>query len=283
MPELPEVETVRRGLNATTLDRQIIDSEVLLARTIAYPDLQNFIAGLKGTKFLNWRRQGKYLLGELSNQSILGVHLRMTGSLLWCNSDRPVHKHTRVRILLGNPSEDTYTELRFNDQRTFGQMWLVPSGIAAQAVITGLQKLGIEPFAPEFTPAHLQQRLAKSDRPIKNSLLDQTVVAGIGNIYADESLFLSNIHPQQPSNQLTETQGRSLHLAIIKALTDGIASGGTTFSDFQDVAGEKGNYINAAWVFRRTGQPCKICQTPIARIKLAGRSTHFCPQCQQLN
>jgi formamidopyrimidine-DNA glycosylase len=275
MPELPEVETVRLGLNQTTLDRTIINGEVLLERTVAYPNPEMFIAGLKGTKFLNWHRRGKYLLGELNNQGWLGVHLRMTGSLLWCNQDQPVHKHTRVRILLSDRAE-----LRFNDQRTFGQMWLVPPGTAPQEIITTLQKLGKEPFDPEFSADYLKQKLNKSDRPIKNSLLDQAIVAGIGNIYADESLFLSRIHPQAPSNQLTDNQVQQLCEAIIQVLTDGIANGGTTFSDFQDVAGEKGNYITAAWVFRRTGQPCKICSTMIERIKLAGRSTHFCPTCQ---
>jgi len=275
MPELPEVETVRLGLNQTTLDRSIINSEVLLERTIAYPDRDQFITGLKGAKFSNWHRRGKYLLGELNNGGWLIVHLRMTGSLLWGNQDQPVHKHTRVRIFLSDRAE-----LRFNDQRTFGQMWLVPPNTAPEAIVTSLQKLGKEPFDPEFSATYLQQKLSKSDRPIKNSLLDQAIVAGIGNIYADESLFLSHIHPQTKSNQLTEAAAQALCDSIIKVLTDGIANGGTTFSNFQDVAGAKGNYINSAWVFRRTGQPCKICSTTIERIKLAGRSTHFCPTCQ---
>jgi formamidopyrimidine-DNA glycosylase len=273
MPELPEVETVRRSLNASTCDRTITNTEILLERTIATPN-QEFNLGLQGTRILQWHRRGKYLLAELSDTSWLGVHLRMTGKLLWCDRSLSIHKHTRVRIYFEGDRE-----LRFDDQRTFGQMWFVPIGSKPEA-IAGVKKLGMEPFDLEFSSKYLRLKLAKSDRPIKNSLLDQTVVAGIGNIYADESLFLSGIHPQSKSNQLTESQLVKLALAIQKVLSDGIAHGGTTFSDFADIAGEKGNYINSAWVFRRTGKACKVCGVIIERIKLGGRSTHFCPNCQ---
>jgi len=278
MPELPEVETVRRSLNESTCDRSIISSEILLERTIAYPENQKeFNSGLQGTKILGWHRRGKYLLAELNNKSWLGVHLRMTGKLLWCDRSLEIHKHTRVRIYFEDKQE-----LRFNDQRTFGQMWLVPIGAIPADIISGIAKMGMEPFDLHFNYEYLQTKLAKSDRPIKNSLLDQTVLAGIGNIYADESLFLSGIHPQAKSNQLTETQLERLCRAIKQVLSDGIAHGGTTFSDFEDIAGEKGNYIHSAWVFRRTGQACRVCDTTIERIKLGGRSTHFCPNCQPL-
>lgn len=275
MPELPEVETVKRSLNISTCDRQIISSEILLDRTIAFPDQTEFNLGLQDTKILHWHRRGKYLLAELSNTGWLGVHLRMTGKLLWCDRSLVVHKHTRVRIYFADNQE-----LRFNDQRTFGQMWLVPAGSKPEAIISGVKKLGIEPFDLDFSSKYLQAKLTKSKRPIKNSLLDQTIVAGIGNIYADESLFLSHIHPEAKSNQLTEAQLIKLAPAIQQVLSDGIAQGGTTFSDFEDIAGEKGNYIHSAWVFRRTGQACKVCGTKIERIKLGGRSTHFCPNCQ---
>ena len=217
-------------------------------------------------------------MAELNNTGWLGVHLRMTGKLLWCDRTLAIHKHTRVRIYF-----DDNQELRFNDQRTFGQMWLVPAGSKPEDMISGVKKLGIEPFDPDFNYQYLQAKLAKSNRPIKNSLLDQTIVAGIGNIYADESLFLSNIHPESKSNQLTESQLIKLVTAIQQVLRDGIAHGGTTFSDFEDIAGEKGNYIHSAWVFRCTGQACKVCGTIIERIKLGGRSTHFCPSCQPEN
>jgi formamidopyrimidine-DNA glycosylase len=286
MPELPEVETVRIGLNQNTLGWEIEGGEVLLARAIAYPENSAvFLEALVGCAFQEWHRRGKYLIANLSHGAKLGVHLRMTGSLLWCDRDSAVGKHTRVRLFVKekgkkNKKGAIAKELRFDDQRTFGKIWWVPSSQPTESIITGLQKLGLEPFEPKFTPEHLQGKLSRSSRPIKTVLLDQEIVAGIGNIYADESLFLSKIHPQQPANSLNFSQVQALHQAIIRALSDGIAKGGTTFSSFQDIAGIKGNYIDTAWVFRRTGQPCRVCGTAIARIKLGGRSTHFCPQCQ---
>jgi formamidopyrimidine-DNA glycosylase len=209
----------------------------------------------------------------------------MTGSLLWCDRDQPVGKHTRVRLFVNKADKARkikQKELRFDDQRTFGKVWLVPSDQPTESIITGLQKLGLEPFDPEFTPEHLAVKLSRTGRPIKTVLLDQEIVAGIGNIYADESLFLAKIHPQKTANSLNSEQVKALHQGIIRSLSDGIAKGGTTFSSFQNIAGIKGNYIDTAWVFRRTGQPCNICGTLISRIKLGGRSTHFCTQCQRL-
>ncbi len=290
MPELPEVETVRIGLNENTLGWQIEGGEVLLPRTIAYPELpEAFLAAVIGAEFTEWQRRGKYLIAQLSNNQTqsnqLGVHLRMTGSLLWCDRDELVGKHTRVRLFMkkkGKEKKEGLKELRFDDQRTFGKMWLVPSDQPTESIITGLQKLGLEPFDPEFTPEHLAAKLSRTGRPIKTVLLDQETVAGIGNIYADESLFLAKIHPQKAANSLNSEQVKALHQGIIRSLSDGIAKGGTTFSSFQNIAGIKGNYIDTAWVFRRTGQPCNICGTVISRIKLGGRSTHFCSQCQSV-
>ncbi len=281
MPELPEVETVRIGLNQNTLGWQIEGGEVLLPRAIAYPDQpEAFLAAMLGAEFTAWQRRGKYLIAQLS-QGQMGVHLRMTGSLLWCDRDQPLGKHTRVRLFVkSSKRKESRKELRFDDQRTFGKVWWIPKDQPTESIITGLQKLGLEPFDPEFTPEYLAAKLKRSGRPIKTVLLDQETVAGIGNIYADESLFLSKINPQTPAHSLNPSQINALHQAIIRSLSDGIAKGGTTFSNFQDIAGVKGNYIDTAWVFRRTGQPCHTCGTPISRIKLGGRSTHFCDQCQ---
>ena len=296
MPELPEVETVRIGLNENTLGWQIEGGEVLLPRAIAYPEnSEAFLAAVIGAEFSEWQRRGKYLIAQLSQGDRLGVHLRMTGSLLWCDRDTTVGKHTRVRLFLKEKGKgkkekgkgkqekkEGLKELRFDDQRTFGKVWWVPSHQTTESIITGLQKLGLEPFDPEFTPEHLAAKFSRTGRPIKTVLLDQETVAGIGNIYADESLFLGKIHPQKAANSLSLEQVTSLRQGIISSLSDGIAKGGTTFSSFQNVAGLKGNYIDTAWVFRRTGQPCNVCGTLISRIKLGGRSTHFCSQCQSL-
>jgi len=246
MPELPEVETVRIGLNENTLGWQIEGGEVLLPRAIAYPEnSEAFLAAVIGAEFTEWQRRGKYLIAQLSQGDRLGVHLRMTGSLLWYDRDTAVGKHTRVRLFLKEKRKGKkekkvgLKELRFDDQRTFGKVWWVPSHQPTESIITGLQNLGLEPFDPEFTS-------------------------------------------EKAANSLSLEQVISLRLGIIRSLSDGIAKGGTTFSSFQNVAGLKGNYINTAWVFRRTGQPCNVCGTLISRIKLGGRSTHFCSQCQSL-
>ena len=278
MPELPEVETVRRGLNQLTLSQEVTGGDVLLQRTIAYPfSVDEFIDKVKGNTIATWHRRGKYLLAELSSlsPSYLGVHLRMTGQLLWLTQDQPLHKHTRVRLFFGERQE-----LRFVDQRTFGQMWYVPDDVAVESIITGLAKLAVDPFSPEFTVEYLADKLKKSRRPIKTGLLDQSMVAGLGNIYADEALFKSGILPTTLCTELQLPQIELLRTAIIQVLSASIAVGGTTFSNFLSVKGVNGNYGGEAWVYNRTGEPCKVCGNVIGRIKLGGRSSHFCSQCQ---
>ncbi|MEA5596250.1 DNA-formamidopyrimidine glycosylase [Rivularia sp. UHCC 0363] len=294
MPELPEVETVRRGLNQLTPKHKITGGDVLLDRTIAYPfSAEEFLNGIKEREIISWHRRGKYLIAELtsaledketrgqgdkvknSSSSSLGVHLRMTGQLLWLDRDEPLHKHTRVRLFFGEE-----WELRFVDQRTFGQMWWVPPQVETQSIITGLAKLAADPFSTEFTVEYLANKLKNRRRAIKTALLDQSVVAGIGNIYADEALFLSGIRPETLCINLQVEQIERLHSSIIKVLQTSIEAGGTTFSNFLNVKGVNGNYAHVAWVYNRTGQPCRVCSHPIERIKLAGRSSHFCPQCQ---
>jgi len=278
MPELPEVETVRRGLNQLTLSQEITGGDVLLKRAIAYPaSVDEFINKIKGNTIATWHRRGKYLLAELSSPSpsYLGVHLRMTGQLLWLTQDQPLHKHTRVRLFFGERQE-----LRFVDQRTFGQMWYVPDDVAVESIITGLAKLAVDPFSPEFTVEYLADKLKKSRRPIKTGLLDQSMVAGLGNIYADEALFKSGILPTTLCTELQLPKIELLRTAIIQVLSASIAVGGTTFSNFLSVKGVNGNYGGEAWVYNRTGEPCKVCGNVIQRIKLGGRSSHFCSQCQ---
>lgn len=297
MPELPEVETVRIGLDQVTIDKAIKGGEVLLARSIAYPfSVAEFLDGITNTQLQQWQRRGKYLLGKLVNsqqehQGWLGVHLRMTGQLLWFDrratqasslespqesAQTSIHKHTRVRLFFADNQE-----LRFVDQRTFGKMWWVPPGLEPSEIILGLRSMGAEPLEPEFTVDYLAARLHKRQRVIKTALLDQNIVAGIGNIYADEALFLSGIMPDTSCAALTLSQVTKLRDAIVQVLETSLKHGGTTFSNFLNVQGVNGNYGGVANVYNRTGQPCKVCQTPIERIKLGGRSTHFCPQCQR--
>ncbi|GAB4371821.1 MAG: DNA-formamidopyrimidine glycosylase [Elainellaceae cyanobacterium] len=280
MPELPEVETVRLGLNQVTLNQPIDGGEVRLDRTIAYPfSVPDFLAGIQGAEIEEWHRRGKYLLAKLIKNSQaagwLGVHLRMTGQLLWLHHTDPLQKHCRVRLWFPEGRE-----LRFVDQRTFGQIWFIPADKLPGQIMTGLAQLGPEPFSPDFSLEYFTSKLRDRHRSIKTALLDQALVAGIGNIYADEALFLSQIQPQTPCAQLKPSQIEKLHGAIQQVLQAAIDARGTTFSDFRDVAGINGNYGGIAWVYDRKGEPCRICATPIERLKLAGRSAHFCPTCQ---
>lgn len=282
MPELPEVETVRRGLNRVTLLKPIRGCDIYLDRTVAYPaSTEEFLQGVKDQQLIAWQRRGKYLMAQLKGPTQasggwLGVHLRMTGQLLWLYQGEPLQKHCRVRWYF-----DRDRELRFVDQRTFGRVWWVPPGHKPESVITGLQRLGPEPFSDRFSPAYLKSCFKGRSRPIKNALLDQALVAGVGNIYADEALFLSGIRPKTLCYRLGDRQLQQLHTSLLKVLTQSIESGGTTFSDFRDIQGINGNYGGIAWVYDREGQPCRVCQTPIERLKLAGRSAHYCPKCQR--
>jgi formamidopyrimidine-DNA glycosylase len=281
LPELPEVETVRRGLNKLTIGLPIRGAEVLLPRTLAYPDdLKQFWQGITGNAIASWHRRGKYLLAQLISDSHspagwLGVHLRMTGQLLWVQQDSPLQKHTRIRLLFPENQE-----LRFVDTRTFGKFWYVPPAIELESIITGLQKLGPEPFSQDFSVQYFAQQLHNRRRQIKTLLLDQALVAGIGNIYADEALFKSGIKPDTVAANLTNQQTKRLHQAIVEVLQTSIDRGGTTFSDFLNLLGVSGNYGDSALVYGRKEQPCRVCHTPIQKIKLAGRSSHFCPKCQ---
>ena len=206
----------------------------------------------------------------------LGVHLRMTGQFLWLESPLPPCPHTRVRFHNGQG-----VELRFIDTRSFGQMWWVPPGVAEDSVITGLRRLGPEPFSEAFSSAYLAEKLRGSLRPIKNALLDQSLVAGVGNIYADESLFAAGIRPTTPSGRLSRARVEALRQALVEVLEVSIGAGGTTFSDFRDLHGTNGNYGGLAWVYRRGGQPCRACGSVIQRERLGGRSSHWCPTCQR--
>ncbi|CAK6698621.1 DNA-formamidopyrimidine glycosylase [Synechococcus sp. CBW1107] len=281
MPELPEVETVRRGLERQLKGFEIERVEVLRQRAIAAPEeVDQFRAGLIGCLVGTWSRRGKYLMAELSRDGQSaghwGVHLRMTGQFLWLEEPREPCVHTRVRCWSRQGQE-----LRFIDVRSFGQMWFIPSGLDCSCVMTGLQKLGPEPFSEAFSGAYLQQKLKGSVRPIKAALLDQALVAGVGNIYADESLFTAGVAPQRRSGSLSLLELERLRRSLIEVLEISIGSGGTTFSDFRDLSGTNGNYGGVAWVYRRGGQPCRRCGQPIQRERLGGRSSHWCSNCQR--
>ena len=282
MPELPEVETVRKGLEKLLDNFYIERIEVLKERSIASNGgSKSFIKNIRNSYLSNWKRRGKYLIGSLYSKNkhskgFLVVHLRMTGQFKLLEKQIAPCSYTRVRFI-----EKQGKELRFIDIRNFGQMWFVPSTKPVSEIVSGIKKLGPEPFSATFNSSYLEEYLKKKTRSIKSALLDQETVAGIGNIYADESLFDAGINPKTESRNLKSYELKRLCKSIVKILNISIGEGGTTFSDFRDLEGINGNYGGQAWVYRRGGKSCKKCGENILREKICGRSTHWCPNCQK--
>jgi formamidopyrimidine-DNA glycosylase len=272
MPELPEVETIANGLRQGSNNHpgitglSISGAQVLWSRSIAQPDSISFQRQILGQQITRIGRRAKFLTLELSRDTLI-IHLRMSGDLLVEPIDAPLAKHHRVILFLG-PA----WRLAFNDARKFGRMWLVSD---PQEV---LGHLGPEPLDPELTPQHFYERLVAKQRPLKPLLLDQSFIAGLGNIYSDEALFLSGIHPLRKSNDLAPDQAARLLASIRQVLQAGIHHHGASI----DWVYRGGDFQNFFYVYRRTNQPCRICATPIQRIVVGQRSTHFCPSCQPL-
>jgi len=277
MPELPEVETVARGLNKFLRGETVSEVEVLRLDSVGHPQVKEFIRLMKGRTFGEARRRGKYIIVDLSEKSALVIHLRMSGRLVLKEKKEPDDPFLRVRFRL-----ESGRELHYEDMRVFGRLWFVPKGTAVEKIVTGIQSLGVEPLS-DLTAEYLLETLAGKNQPIKNALLDQTIIAGIGNIYADESLFLSNINPLMPSGKLQLKQLQVLTKKIIEVLERSVELGGTTLRDYKDLKGVNGDYQNAAWVYGRDKEACTVCGTTIERVKLAGRSSHFCPKCQPVS
>lgn len=275
MPELPEVETVVRDLRTAGLAGAVICGCFFFREQVAagMPPAQ-LAAALHGRTVVAVSRRGKYIVLSLDDGRTLLIHLRMTGKLrLETDSDtRLPHDRAEIVFIDGRA-------LVFNDTRAFGRFRLVDSVDAAP-----FAALGPEPLEDTFTVAVLAARLSKRKRAIKNVILDQSVVAGIGNIYADESLFGSGIHPERPADSLNTDEVKRLHAAIQQTLAAAIEANGTTLghgmTNFYSVAGRRGENALNLKVFRRDGQPCPVCGGLISRTVVGGRGTHFCPVCQ---
>lgn len=271
MPELPEVETVRRGLKPLIAGRTIEQVNVLWDNIID-GDTTLFAQQLQGARFLDIKRRGKYLIFVLDRFELVS-HLRMEGKYQVVATDTPITKHTHVIFTLDN-GED----LRYLDVRKFGRMAVLEKGTAEK--YAGIKKLGPEPTAETFLAQDFAQKLAKKNKPIKNVLLDQTVVAGIGNIYADEILFLSKIHPLTWASSLNPKEINLLHDTIIAVLAEAIKDGGTTIRTFENAIGKEGHHQAALLVYGKKGEPCPVCKTTIEKIVVGGRGTYYCPHCQ---
>lgn len=278
MPELPEVETVRRGLQKQLPGRTILSVKVLRPDSVGHPTPSAFARQVVGHRILSVERRGKYLLIHLDRGAGLSVHLRMSGRLIVV-PEKKSKPGTHVRITL---TIDGGKELWFEDMRVFGRMWYVPPGKAFEDIVSGLADLGIEPLNGDLDGKFLERVFANRKQPIKSALLDQTVIAGIGNIYADESLHLSLIRPNKPARSLTMKQYETLAKNIRLVLSQAIKLGGSSVRNYVDADGVNGNYQHTAYVYGREGEPCLTCKKDtIARIKLSGRSSHFCPRCQR--
>ncbi|WP_366924529.1 DNA-formamidopyrimidine glycosylase [Metallumcola ferriviriculae] len=273
MPELPEVETVRRSLEPRLLGRSIKQAYIYLPRIIKKPDAESFTRLLAGRTVETVDRRGKYLLIRLAGDYTWVVHLRMTGQLVY-SEIKSEHKHLRLTFEL-----DDGNWLNFIDMRTFGSMYLLSDDRLDE--INGLKTMGPEPLEDDFIMADFYQRLQGSSRAVKNLLLDQTVVAGLGNIYVDEALFLAGIHPSRGGSSLTEEEAAKLFQAIKEVLQKGIENRGTTFRDYVDGAGAKGKNQHTLNVYGRGGESCSLCGTKLVKFRLGGRGTVFCPDCQK--
>ncbi len=275
MPELPEVETVVRDLIEHRLPgRMIVKAEVFWPRTVAIPDVPRFLARLKQQRILRITRAGKFIVFHLSGERALLIHLRMTGRLTFHGGDDPRDPHEHVILYLNDGRQ-----LRFRDTRKFGRWYLVRD---AEDIV---KKLGPGPLDDTFNKELFASLFARKRRLLKPLLLDQTFIAGLGNIYVDEALWAAQLHPEERSERLSDQAIERLRCAIIQVLEEGIRNMGTSIGvsrvNFYSVGGRRGGHQDHLKVFRRTRQPCPRCQTPIQRIIVAQRSTHFCPACQK--
>jgi formamidopyrimidine-DNA glycosylase len=264
MPELPEVETFVRSLRPELIGRVIISAQLFWPRTLSMPAPEEFLEKISGQEIQQVTRRAKYLWLELST-SHLFLHLRMSGDLWMRPSPHLPDKHDRLHLLLSDGRT-----LVFNDIRKFGHVWLT---VHPEDVIGSL---GPEPLDPTFTPRMLYSRLIERHRQMKPLLLDQSFLAGLGNIYTDEALHLSGVHPLRVSDTITENEANRLHQAIQTVLLAGIEHNGASI----DWVYRGGSFQNYFRVYDREGQPCPVCGTPIQRIVVGQRGTHFCSICQ---
>jgi len=291
MPEGPEIETIRRGLELGAAGQEIAAVEVISERSFLAPRklIDQIVVGARVSEV---SRRAKVLMVGLDNGYTLLFHLKMTGQmvLVKAGGERYAGGHPSESMAAVLPDRSTRVVFRlgsgdalyFNDQRRFGWIKLVPTTeVAADPLVA---RLGPEVTAAEFSVAYLGSAMARHGRsPVKAVLLDQAVAAGVGNIYADESLHLARIHPRRLAGSLSAAEVRRLHGAVREIIGLGIEHGGTSFSHYVNSFGGQGDYQEHARAYRRQGQPCGVCGTVIEKIRVAGRGTHFCPKCQVLS
>lgn len=281
MPELPEVEIVRRGIRKFVLNKKIMRVDVRCDKSF-----QGDKTEVEGAKIVEIRRRGKVILIDLSNQKTIMIHLRMTGQLVWRGAENFAAGHPTEDFVGEMPSSQTrvivefeHGNLYFNDQRKFGFMKVLPTTEVENDSF--IKKLAKEPW--QMTADEFFQNLQRHTKaPIKAVILNQSNIAGLGNIYADEALFATGIHPARKAGTLTKTEAKQLLENARKVMDASIDSGGSTMATYVHADGSRGDYLQKfAAVFRREGQKCHRCGTKIIKIRCAGRGTHLCPTCQK--
>lgn len=275
MPELPEVETVRRRLAPALEGRRFEQVRIDDPRLTRPLDRDEVARELEGERVAHVDRRGKYLIVRFDSGRALLIHLRMTGSLLHAAAGKlPDDPHRRAVIRL-----DDRSDVAYRDVRRFGT-WLLLEPDEVEAYVAA--RVGREPLGEAYKAKHLAERLHGRRAPVKAAVLDQRTVAGVGNIYADEALWRARIHPLTPAADLTADEVRALHRALRRALEQGIARQGSTLRDYRTPDGEPGAMQHEFKVYGRGGEPCERCGTPIEKIRVAGRGTWYCPSCQRL-
>ncbi|SDQ44181.1 DNA-(apurinic or apyrimidinic site) lyase [Virgibacillus subterraneus] len=274
MPELPEVETIKKTLKRFVINKTIADVSVLWPNIIKRPDdAEQFKHLLTGQTIYDIKRKGKFLLFQL-DESVLISHLRMEGKYSVHSSEEPMKKHTHVIFSFTDGEE-----LRYNDVRKFGTMHVFNKGDEFNH--KPLNQLGPDPFDEEFTLDYFYKKLKKTERVIKAVLLDQNIVAGLGNIYVDETLFRANIHPLKKASRLTKREVKVIQEQAIITLSDAVGQGGTTIRSYVNGQGQMGMFQQELFVYGQENQPCKNCGKPIVKMKIGGRGTHVCISCQK--
>ncbi|PYZ93727.1 DNA-formamidopyrimidine glycosylase [Salipaludibacillus keqinensis] len=273
MPELPEVETVKRTLSELIIDETIEQVNVTWPKMIKEPDdVNQFVHLLEGQTFRSISRRGKFLVFCLDDYTLVS-HLRMEGRYGVYQKEEEEAPHTHVRFTFKSGRE-----LRYGDVRKFGTMHLFQKG--EENVNRPLSQLGPEPLSSHFTSEELTQRLSRTTRAVKAALLDQSVVVGLGNIYVDEALFKARIHPEKPANSLSPGERAVLFTSVQETLNEAVKLGGSSIKSYVNGQGEMGMFQQNLRVYGRTAEPCHTCGTPIIRTIVGGRGTHTCPSCQ---
>ena len=272
MPELPEVETTRLGISPHVVGRRV--TEVVIRRYDLRWPVSPELPEMAGRKFVSVKRRSKYLLLETDDDTVVMVHLGMSGSLRVIPEGEDWRKHDHIGISL-----EGGMQLRYHDPRRFGLVMVFPAGEAGTHPL--LKDLGPEPLGEEFTGTHLHGALKNKSIPLKAALMDAKVVVGVGNIYASESLFRSGIHPKLAANKLTKPKAARLVASIREVLAESIAQGGTTLRDFLKSDGEPGYFKQRLFVYGRKGEPCRVCGTEVSHCMLGQRATFWCQSCQK--